>query len=332
MSRPIYKHTNTGNFICKYQSTTQAARDCGVDESSIRKAAGRNKIIKGFLWSRYRLDGGGTAGKAEEKYTALHTQANVLVLDIEIAPCLAFVWPDNVWKTRISPANILSDWYMLSWSAKWLGDTNVMSAGLISEEALNQDDSRILILLHHLLSQADIVIAHNGDAFDLPKIRARFISNGLPPTTYYKQIDTLRVAQKEFSFTYNKLNELAKIFGIPEKIETTYELWKKCYFGDAEALRQMEVYNRHDVEILEEVYLHLRPWMKSHTNVSLYSDDEKPMCACCGSDKINKLTKYYYTNTGRYETFRCLDCGAILRSRKTTISKNKNILVSVPNR
>ena len=87
-----------------------------------------------------------------------------------------------------------------------------------------------------------------------------------------------------------------------------------------------------DVEILEEVYLHLRPWMKSHTNVSLYSDDEKPMCACCGSDKIGKLTKYFYTNTGRYEMFRCLDCGAILRSRKTTISKNKNILVSVPNR
>ena len=97
---------------------------------------------------------------------------------------------------------------MLSWAASWLGSGEVMSARLYSEEVLDECDFRIVKQLWNLLNEADIVVAHNGNAFDIPKIRARFALNGLPPTSFYQQIDTKITAAKEFGFSSNKLDAL----------------------------------------------------------------------------------------------------------------------------
>ena len=68
----------------------------------------------------------------------------VLVFDIETAPARAFVW--GFWKQNVAPSQVISDWYMISWSAKWLNDYEVMSDVLTSDEAITEDDYRISIL------------------------------------------------------------------------------------------------------------------------------------------------------------------------------------------
>jgi DNA polymerase III epsilon subunit-like protein len=45
--------------------------------------------------------------------------------------------------------------------------------------------------LHGLLNQADIVIGHNSDKFDLKKVAARCIYHGLKPISPVKTIDNL---------------------------------------------------------------------------------------------------------------------------------------------
>jgi len=247
----------------------------------------------------------------------------ILLLDIETAPMRAFVW--SRWKQNVGLNQTISESFMISWSAKWLYDTEVMSDVLTSREAILEDDKRICTSIWELLDLADVIIAHNGQSFDIPKINGRLILNGLKPTTPYTQIDTLLVARKRFSFSSNKLDALAGYFGIDCKIDTNFELWKGCLDGDKESLKYMEIYNKKDVEILEEVYIKLKPWILNHPNVSLYNDLQEKQCTSCGSSDVEEIEdKLYYTSVGAYRMYRC-KCGAISRGRKTILLKSKNI-------
>ena len=248
---------------------------------------------------------------------------NILLLDIETAPLKGYVW--RWWKQNINYSQQISNFFILTWSAKWLYDSNVMSDKLTSEEAINEDDKRIMVNLHNLLDIADVVIAHNGNSFDLPKIRTRCLINGLKPNLYYTQVDTKLIAAKQFGFDSNSLNALAREFGISTKHDTDMDLWIKCVHGDEKALAYMEHYNKHDVEILEEVYLKLRPWVRNHPNINMYNELDEAACGNCGHKHLTQKG-YYYTQTNRYKTHVCDKCGALNRERVADKFKTKNNL------
>ena len=172
----------------------------------------------------------------------------ILVFDIETAPLEASIFQKSIYGKFISNDQILSDWYMLTWSAKWLFEDNVISNRLTGKESVNEDDSRIVKGLWDLLNQSDITVAHNGDRFDTPNMNTRFIVNNLPPTIPYRTIDTLKVAKRQFGFTHNGLDALARALGFDVgKLDTRFELWKKCRAGDEESLKYMDEYNQNDV-------------------------------------------------------------------------------------
>lgn len=238
----------------------------------------------------------------------------VLVFDTENAPNLASVW--GVWNQNLQPVNLLSDWYMLSWSAKWLFDKEVMGDVLTSKEAVAEDDHRLMKGLWKLMDQADVVIAHNAVKFDIPVVNTRFLMNGMTPPSPYQVIDTLRIARKEFNFTHNKLDFLADRLGIPhKKLETEHKLWLNCRNGDQEALEYMLKYNKMDVTVLEELYVKFRPYIKSHPNFNLFMETDG-VCATCGSDNL-EFAGHYHTTVNKYESHVCKDCGSYTRSTKT---------------
>lgn len=253
---------------------------------------------------------------------------NILILDIETAPIKAYVW--SLWKQNVSLDQIESNWFMLTWSAKWLYSAEVLSDAVTPEEVLEEDDKRIVTSLWDLLNKADIVIAHNGMAFDIPKINGRILIHGLPPTRPYQQIDTLLISRKQFGFSSNKLEALARMFGMKGKDKTEFMLWVNCLKGDPQAIIQMETYNRQDVVVLEEVYLRMRPWIKGHVNLGVYSDGSRPLCPNCGSHKVHEDGGYYFTPAGRYKTLVC-ECGNISRSRTSDMTKveRKNNIISI---
>ena len=257
--------------------------------------------------------------------------AKILILDVETSPCLAYIFQTQVWKARVGHKHLLSNWFMLSWSAKWLDEDETFSDALTPDEALCEDDNRIVTSLWLLLDEADIIIAHNGDTFDIPNILTRCVLHKLPLPSPYKQIDTLKVAQKQFGFTHNSLDALAEFFGIEGKIETNFELWKKCINGDEDALLEMEVYNRNDVVLLEKVYHFLKPYIKGHPNLDLYCDGINPVCTSCGKDALSHMPdKYFYTQAVRYPIYRCSSCGAISRAKKGEPYINKKQISSIP--
>ena len=253
---------------------------------------------------------------------------NILVFDVETSPMAVFVW--GLYKQRINHNNVIQDWHLISWAAKWLMSGEVMSDVLTPTEARKHDDSRIVKKIWNLLETANLVIAHNGKAFDLRKLNARFMLNGLKPPSPYQVIDTLVESRKMAAHSSHRLDYLGQIMYNKNKLDTDFELWKKCYVGDQESLDYMVKYNKIDVELLEEVYLFMRGWIKSHPNVGLYMDIESPVCSNCGSEKLHPIESYS-TTVGQYDTFRCGDCGGICRMRTTNvpIKKRKSLTVSV---
>jgi len=78
--------------------------------------------------------------------------------------------------------------------------------------------------------------------------------------------------------------------------------------GDPKAWKQMIQYNKRDVELLEKIYLHLRPWVQNHPNISILED--KPNgCPNCGSLNLQKRGRGI-TQTGVYQKYQCNECGS----------------------
>lgn len=232
----------------------------------------------------------------------------ILIFDIETAPIKAFTWwifDQNIWLNQI-----IDDWFMLTWSAKWLWEKEVIHERLTGKEALKKDDKRITKGLWRLINEADIIIAHNWDRFDVKKMNTRFLKYWLPHPKPYKTIDTLKVLRKNFALTSNKLDYACEFLWLPKKIDTGgFDLWTKCYNWDDVALELMDTYCQNDVLILETVYLRVRPYIKNHPNIWIYTND-KLMCHNCGSKDIVEIW-YEYSNKYKYSVCRCNECWAL---------------------
>jgi len=248
----------------------------------------------------------------------------ILLLDIETAPMLAYVW--GLWDQNI-PLNMLkSDWHILAWSAKWLGDapSKIMYQDQRKAKKL-EDDKELLKGIWKLINEADVIVTQNGISFDIKKLNARFIMNGMKPPSSFKHIDTKRIASKKFGFTSNKLEYMTDKLCVKYKKQKRakfggFELWVQCMAGNMKAWKEMEKYNKYDVLSLEELYLKLQPWDNS-LNVNLYSDTTDTVCAC-GSSKFNR-NGFAYTSMGKFQRYYCVECGAEVRSRKNEFSKEK---------
>lgn len=249
----------------------------------------------------------------------------ILFWDIENTGMLVEnVW--NLYEPRLNYSQVVRDSYLLSWSAKWIYDDKIYSDVLRPEEAKSGNDKRISKSLWEILDSADIIIAHNGDGHDVPKSSTRFLYYGFPPPSYDRTLDTYKIAKSTFSFPSNSLDNINKFLGLEQKMHNETGLWQKCMNGEKDALKSIEEYNKQDVVCLEQAYLKMLPWIKNHPNWTVYGESDGNTCPQCGKtgiswrdDKLNK---------GIYMVARCNNCGAPVRSKTNTKTKEqkKNVL------
>lgn len=289
---------------------------CTVD----KKVKGRlNKeeinILGGYTVAKTMYFGEGHHGKDQPK---------VLIYDIETAPMLGYVW--RLWDNNVGLNMIHTDWYILSWSAKWLGAPEDEVMYQDQRDAKNiENDKPLLENIHKLLDEADIVITQNGKKFDQKKLNARFILNDMLPPSSYRHIDTLKIAKRVFGFTSNKLAYMTdKLCKKYKKLDHAkfvgFELWKQCMDGNLEAWKEMELYNRYDVLSLEELYNLFAAWDNS-INFNCYHDEEETVCKCGSTDF--KKSGFHYSNAGKYQKYKCKACGHETRDTENLLGKHK---------
>ncbi len=257
------------------------------------------------------------------KYTPNISKPKVLILDIETSPIISAVW--MLFKQNVGLNQIKKDWYVISWSAKWLGekDTYYMDK---RDSFDTEDDRELLEGIWDLIDQADWVVTQNGVKFDMKKLNARFILNGMKPPSSYKNIDTLLIAKSHFGFTSNKLEYMTdklckKYKKLPHAKFAGYELWKQCLLGNIDAWEEMKEYNTYDVLSLEELYTILRPWYKKHPNPNLYHDGEETYCTCGSTNLV--ANGFHTTGVSKFVRLSCQDCGAEVRERVNILTKEK---------
>lgn len=246
----------------------------------------------------------------------------VLILDIETAPIVSYTW--GTFQQNVALNQIVEDWAVLSWSAKWLGTDNVMYEDTRNEKN-PRNDKKILQTIWKLLDEADVVIGQNSKSFDIKKLNARFILNGMQPPSSFRQIDTMRLAKKHFAFTSNKLEYMTKNLCTDNKKSSHakfggFDLWKECLNGNVEAWEAMKEYNITDILSTEELYKKLQPWDRS-LNWDVYHDAFHVMCHCGSTDF--KKNRFVYTDSGKYQRYTCKNCGAESRSKDNLLIKEK---------
>lgn len=275
----------------------------------------------------------GRTNKPNVETPVAERRAKILCLDIETAPLLAHVW--SLWKQNVGAKQLIQDSYVMCVAAKWLGSPDMMYA----EARTLRSEKAMLLQVRSWITEADFLIGHNAKSFDLPKLNAAMLRNGIAPPARPRVIDTLLIAKKEFRFTSNRLDSLAVALGCAPKSSHAqfpgHELWAETLKGNPAAWAEMQAYCKQDVLVTEEVYRKLRPWDTTHPNINVMRDttdehgEEAMHCPHCGSTHLNKNGKRY-TNTGEYTRYRCMDCGASSRSRYTenTLKKRKSLLTA----
>jgi RNase H-like protein len=249
----------------------------------------------------------------DEDATSQNVYPNILLFDIETLPILAYTW--GAWEQNINPIQVVKDWCILSYSAKWLGNPKIISDVLLPQEAINRDDSRLMKNLWELIDKANIIIGHNSKRFDIKKINTRFWKHHFPKPSSYRHIDTLTSAKEVFGLTYNKLDYIAEFIGIQRKLETDFQLWADCDMGNEQALQTMREYNERDSEIEEVIYLNMREWIPNHPNLSVYSTI-KDVCPICLGTSYREIGLYTATKK-QYPEYRCDSCKGIWHSNKS---------------
>lgn len=225
-------------------------------------------------------------------------EAKILLYDIETLPMTTATF--SLYPDSIQHDNILTDWSIISGAWKWLNKKTIYSSSILDDpKAFKKDVNNDLVVvkrLREIFQDVDILIGHNSKRFDTKKFNARLIYHGLEPLpSGIIQLDTLTEVRKVAAFSSNRLDYLGKHLLGDGKMETSRGLWLRVLKGDKKAVEEMLVYNKHDVKVLEDIYLRLRPYIKNHPTVS--PEDKQYTCPKCGSDDLTQA-KIRYTAAG----------------------------------
>lgn len=242
----------------------------------------------------------------------------ILFIDIETSPIIAHVW--RLFDQNVGLNQIEADWSILSFCAKWKGSEEIIYRDTRDREDFN-DDSALLDDLWTLLNEADFVVGQNSKRFDVKKIFARFVLNGMPKPSTFRQIDTLDIAKRLFGFTSNKLEYMTdKLCTVYKKKKHSkfpgHDLWSQCIKGNVEAWEEMQEYNEYDVLSLEELYDIISSWDDKLPNFAVYVDQVLDMSEW-------EEDGYHYSNLGKYKRYRNKVTGVQRRSRMNELSKEK---------
>jgi transposase-like protein len=265
--------------------------------------------------------------KAKKKLAVLAYQGpKVLILDIETTPLEVYCW--GLGEQHISYDNIIKDWSVLSWSAKWEHEDKVHYMDTRHNRNI-RDDKKIVQEIYKLMEEADIIVGHNAKGFDIGKLNARFKKYRLKRLSHFRVIDTLQIARKHFKFTSNKLAYLTAQF-CSVFIKSSHaefpgmSLWTACLAKNMKAFKVMQDYNEKDVLSLQEMWTDLKEDGWDDTiNYSVFNDDISEQCPYCASSNIQKVSGYRYKNNGKFQRYKCGKCGNGFQGKQNMLGKEK---------
>lgn len=259
-------------------------------------------------------------------------EPKILYLDIENSQMIVEFPTYTLYNIdRIHPKHIKHDWYITCAAWAWLDNTKQKVGKVMGSKVSDfktaykkdfRDDLGVVKELHKVMQEADLIVGHNSDSFDIKKINYRFIKHGLQPIDLPPTVDTLKAAKKYARSSSNSLYFLAKEFNVPMKIDLGAGIMHKADRGCKKALEKLFVYCKGDIKAGASLYFKLLPYIKNHPNLNRIigrqlkaTPEEVCNCSSCGSTNIKKWGSYP-TKTGPVQRLICNDCGSSVKAGK----------------
>ena len=192
-----------------------------------------------------------------------------------------------------------------------VGDGEVKSStfdlGLYDPDAYDDDsDYRILSKFVDIANSADLLVGHNGKAFDIGFMRGRLLKHELPDIAPVL-IDDTYLKTKGIRTMSHKLGYMLKFLGLGEKVEHSgLDMWKRVGVGDKKALRDMVEYCKGDVEKVRQLYKRVRPYINSNLSLAVFYG-MPDICPRCGGAGVTKRG-FSYTAVSKRQRYQCVDC------------------------
>lgn len=238
------------------------------------------------------------------------TDLKILFFDIETSPALSYHY--GLFDQNISIKSVKEDPRKIAFTAKWRGQKKI-----IAYSEYHQSRSEMLQAMWDLMDEADVVVGWNSRRFDVPWVNSEFMVEGMPPPSPFKQIDLMAEVKRNARFLSNKLDYISwRLLEDKKREYNMLQMWVKVDNPDTtEDARKKEWnatlrYARKDTALLEPLFDRILPWVKMPHPISESGDEAR--CHSCNSADLQRRG-FHLTITGRYQRYRCNDCGSWFR-------------------
>lgn len=170
-----------------------------------------------------------------------------------------------------------------------------------------QDSKEMIKKFDSVINQADIVIAQNGDRFDVRHINTQRLLHNLPPMPDWTKYtdDLLKQVKKFFYLPSYRLDYMSALFGCGGKQDMDFDDWinivEKNTDGFA-SFEKMKHYCMKDVADLKEIWNKVKHHVKPRLNIATLNGGR--CCTSCGSTDIHKNGTRVRSKT-RYQNYHC---------------------------
>lgn len=230
-----------------------------------------------------------------------------LFFDIETSPNLLYSWRIG-YRLNLDHNMIVKERAVMCICYKWEGSNKVHSL-----EWDKGDDKQMLSQFMDIINQADEVVGHNSDKFDIKWLRTRCLINKIKfkMAPKYVSVDTYKLAKKYFLLNSNKLDYIGQVTGVGKKMDHGgFGLWKVIMEdNDPKAMAKMVKYCKVDVIRLSQIYKEMESYIEPQTHMGMFLHGHKSNCSKCGSDKIAKQGVRVSAAGSKRQAYQCQACG-----------------------
>lgn len=134
-----------------------------------------------------------------------------------------------------------------------------------------EDEKNSLEWLKNEIKDCETVITWYGSSFDLPFILTRALVHGVDLSELEKinSLDLCEICRKKFLFSKKNLSDVAKVLSIKKDDEISgkdvLKYYMKAIKGDEKAREVIIKHCLNDLEMLEEIYKKVKPYLNLTT-------------------------------------------------------------------
>lgn len=249
----------------------------------------------------------------------LDGRVGILLFDIETLPIQGLSF--SRWQTNITPKWSTADSSVICIAYRWLhgGSTKCIHIGEEPDRYRDNpyDDQGVIMEFDEVMKQADFVVAHNGNGFDVPILAGRRLVHGLDPVNV-NSLDTLPMVRGCGRMPRgNGLSAVADSLGVAQKIVSENGWWfdiatKSC----TKSLKKMVHYCKRDVDVLHDVFNIVYPRTnKILPHMGRYLGNSGTCCDRCGSEDYKPAGKKM-KNVHAYHLYTCTQCSRTFEGAK----------------